>query len=261
MTSLHRPSYRYEDPTLTAPTPGRALIEAVGMVESVAGVGPKTGGGYIGVPLAIGPLHTRLLRPYDGVEMTLPNTDVRLWNSPFIVAGHAHGCFDLAERPGWHWLRWTIADHVAHDIAQARGATPLVIIPCGGSKIRTAAPAGELYRGTYFRLGLRAASALTGPESIRILSARHGLLPLHRVVAPYDLRLGQPGAVAAPELRDQAAEQSLLDRPDVVLFGGRDYVELAQQVWPHARIPLAGAAGIGEQQQRLAAIATAGHLN
>lgn len=259
--ALFTPTYRYDDPTLTAPAPGRALIEAVGLVESVPGVGPKTGGGYIGTPLAIGPLHTRLRRPYDNVEMTLPNTDVQLWNSPFIVAGHARGCFDLADRPGWHWLRWTIADHVAHDAAQAQGATPLVIVPCGAAKAKTPAPAGQLYRGTYHRLGLRAAAALTGPESIRILSARHGLLPLHDVVAPYNLRLGQPGSVTAAQLLDQATVQGLRDRPDVVLFGGRDYVDLAQQVWPHARTPLTGAAGIGEQQQRLAAIVAAGHLN
>lgn len=133
--------------------------------------------------------------------------------------------------------------------------------PCGSTKAAVPSPAGQLYLGTYHRLGLRAAAALTGPDSIRILSARHGLLPLHREIAPYDLRLGQPGAVTATTLRQQAGEQGLLDHPDVVLFGGRAYVELARQVWPHARTPLAGTKGIGEQQQRLAGIVSAGHLN
>ena len=51
-----------------------------------------------------------------------------------------------------------------------------------------------------------------------------------------------------------------LDHSDVVLFGGRAYVDLVRQVWPHARTPLAGTKGIGEQQ-RLAGIVSAGHLN
>lgn len=261
MPPIHTPPYRYDDPTLAAPAPGRALIETVGLVESIPEVGPKGGGRYIGIPLAIGPQNTRLLRPYDGVVMTLPNDEVALWTTTFHIAGHTHGCFDLASRPGWHWLRWTVADHVAHDDAVARGTQPLVVVPCGATKASVPAPAGQFYRGTYHRLGLKAAAKLTGPESIRILSARHGLLPLHHVVDPYNLRLGDPGSVTATELHDQAADQNLLDRPDVILFGGRDYVGLARQVWPRALTPLAGTRGIGEQQQRLAAIAATGLLN
>ncbi|MGV9747871.1 DUF6884 domain-containing protein [Rhodococcus zopfii] len=261
MPPIHTPTYSYDDPTLTAPPPGRALIEEIGLVESVPGVGPATGGGYIGIPISIGPLHTRFRRPHDGIEMTLPNADITPWIAPFIVAGHARGCFDLASRPGWHWLRWTVADHVAHDADTTSDDGPLVIVPCGAKKAPAPSPAGQLYVGTYHRLGLRAAAALTGPNSTRILSARYGLLPLHQLVNPYNLRLGQPGSVTAAQLRAQAEDQALLDHPNVVLFGGRDYVELAQQVWPHAHTPLDGASGIGEQQQRLATIAGTRRLN
>ncbi|WP_241665907.1 YaaA family protein [Prescottella subtropica] len=262
MAPIHQPAYRYGDPTLTAPPPGRALIETIGLVESLPGIGPKTGGNYLGIPLSIGPLHTRLHRPYDGIDMTLPNTDLKPCTSTFYVAAHARGCFTLAEQPGWHWLRWTVAEHLAHDAAQPQRTRPLVIVPCGATKLSTPepVPAGQLYTGTYHRLGLRAAAALTDPSSTRILSALHGLLPLDRPVTPYNLRLGQPGAITTDTLRAQAAEQNLLEHPDVVLFGGRDYVDLAHRIWPHARTPLAGTRGIGEQQQRLAAIA-AGHLN
>ncbi|SDD46360.1 hypothetical protein SAMN05444580_104338 [Rhodococcus tukisamuensis] len=57
----------------------------VGLVESRPGIGPKGGGTYTGVPLAVGPKHTRLLRPYDGVK-TPPDTDLPHWNSPFVRA-------------------------------------------------------------------------------------------------------------------------------------------------------------------------------
>ncbi len=115
--------------------------------------------------------------------------------------------------------------------------------------------------GTYHRLGLRAAAALAGPNATRILSARFGLVPLHHLIEPYNLRLGQPGSITAERLREQAADQGLLDHRNVVLFGGRDYTTLAQQVWPHAHTPLAGTKGIGEQQKRLAEIAACGQLH
>ncbi|MDH6284598.1 DUF6884 domain-containing protein [Prescottella agglutinans] len=257
MPPLYRPTYRFTDPTLTAPTPGRDLVIQVGLVESLPGKGPKTGGGYVGVPRAIGPLHTRLWRPNDQVEMTLPNTDLQLWTTPFITAGHRQGVFDLAHRPGWQWLlRWTIADHVAHNAAAAQGnARPLVVIPCGGAKAPHRSPAGLLYTSGVHRLAQRAARTLTGPESIRILSAKHGLLTLDELVDPYDLRLGQPKSITPDVLREQADQQGILERTDVVVLAGRDYTHLAQTVWPHAVAPLAGTGGIGDQQHRLKRIA------
>ncbi|WP_249354710.1 hypothetical protein [Rhodococcus sp. USK13] len=114
MPALIRPTYRYTDPTLTPPAPGGALIMEVGLVFSRPGIGPKGGGQHGGVPLSVGPT-TTLLRRHDGIEMRLPNTDLLLWNSPFLIAGHRHGVFDLRHRPGWEWLGWTLADHVMHD--------------------------------------------------------------------------------------------------------------------------------------------------
>ncbi|WP_458682678.1 DUF6884 domain-containing protein [Prescottella equi] len=258
MPPLFRPTYTYDNPTLTPPAPGRDLVLDVGLVESLPGVGPKTGGQYVGVPRAIGPQNTRLWRPHDGVEMNLPNTDVQLWTSPFIVAGHRRGIFDLADQPGWQWLRWTIADHVAHDAATSapqENPGPLVVIPCGAAKAPHRSPAGQLYTSGVHRLAQRAARALTGPDSIRILSARHGLLTLGQLVDPYNLRLGQPGSITAEQLRAQADQQGILGFPDVVVLAGRDYTHLAQRVWPHASTPLAGTRGIGDQQHRLARIA------
>lgn len=260
MPPLFTYTYRYNDPTMTAPTPGRALVMAVGFVISPPGIGPKGGGRWAGLPRAIGPVRTRLYRPDDDVEMTLPNTDLHMSDSPFIVAGHRQGIFNLPEHPGWEFLRWTIADHVAYDadIAANGGAPdprPLVIVPCGKSKAPTASPAGEMYRGTYSRLALRAATALTDRSDIRIISARWGLLPLDQVIEPYELRLGQPRSITAAKVRAQAAQQGLLNRRHVIVLAGHAYTELVRQVWPHALTPLADTGGIGYQQKRLARIA------
>lgn len=272
MPPTFRPTYTYDDPHLTPPAPGVDLIMQVGLVHSLPGIGPKIGGQYIGIPRVIGPLHTRLWRPHDQVEMTLPNTDLQLWNNTFHVAGHRHGEFKLSERPGWHWLRWTIADHVTHDLRQAAVAAdlgitpvhpgepgdPLVIVPCGAAKAAFPRPAGAMYLSGYHRLARRAARALTDDPNVRIVSALHGLLPLDQVIDPYDLRLGQPDSITAEQLEEQADHQGLLGHPDVVILAGRDYTRLALTVWPHAHTPLAGTRGIGEQQHRLARIAAGG---
>lgn len=264
-------TYRYDDLDLVSPNPGADLIMEVGLVESLPGIGPKGGGRYIGVPITIGPKNTRLRQPSNGKETTLQNTDVQLWDTPFRIAGHRYGEFKLSQRPGWHWLRWTIADHVTHDLRQAAaaeadefGITPvypdesrdrLVIVPCGAVKAALPRPAGDMYLSGYHRLTRRAANALTDDANVRIVSALHGLLPLDQVIDPYNLRLGQPGSITAEQLEAQADQQGLLGHPDVVILAGRDYTGLAKQVWPHARTPLARTRGIGDQQHRLARIA------
>jgi len=130
--------------------------------------------------------------------------------------------------------------------------SPLVIIPCGGKKAGHRTQARSLYRGAYFRAGLTAARRLTSPDRIRILSAMHGLLRLDELVAPYDLRMGQPGSVTAERVLRQAAEQGLVDEPHVVVLGGKAYRDVARAVWPHAEDPLAGTRSMGEQMAALA---------
>lgn len=130
---------------------------------------------------------------------------------------------------------------------------PLVIASCGARKAPAACAAADLYTGSYARMCLRAARALAADPDIRILSARYGLLELAAVAAPYDTRLGHPGAVTAEQLHGQAAAAGLLARPVIVLAGAA-YTRMTRTVWPHARAPLEGARGIGEHRSRLARI-------
>jgi len=99
-------------------------------------------------------------------------------------------------------------------------APPLVIVPCGARKRADAAllPAGQLYTGSYHLACRRAATALTTPERTLILSGLHGLLPLDRAIAPYELRMGQPGSVTADQLRRQAEQLDLADERHVIVL-------------------------------------------
>lgn len=132
----------------------------------------------------------------------------------------------------------------------------VIVVPCGGRKLDTdtPVPAAELYVGSYHRAARRAAEVLAGSTGlVLILSALHGLVTLDQMLAPYELRAGQAGAVTGVKIREQAHALGIAEA-DVVVLGGRAYVELARQAWPAAEAPLEGTRGIGEQLGRLAAI-------
>ncbi|MCX4231795.1 DUF6884 domain-containing protein [Streptomyces ortus] len=130
---------------------------------------------------------------------------------------------------------------------------PVVVIPCSGPKLDHAALACELYTGTTHTHARRTADALTARGgTVLVLSALHGVLPLDRVIEPYDHTWEDPGSVTAEELRAQVAELGLTDA-DVVLLTPSRYTRRALDVWPHADTPLAHL-GIGQQRGRLTAL-------
>ncbi|WP_405508818.1 hypothetical protein OG323_22640 [Streptomyces cyaneofuscatus] len=142
------------------------------------------------------------------------------------------------------------------DAEQAVTARRVVVIPCGAAKLDREAPAAELYTGSYHRACARAAAALTvDGGTILILSALHGLVPLDRVLAPYNLRMGAPGSIAPDALREQARELGLDHATDVTILAGLTYATAALAVWPHAVTPLTGMPGMGHHMRALASIA------
>jgi hypothetical protein len=120
-------------------------------------------------------------------------------------------------------------------MAQPNGRPDVVVIPCAGRKLERRAAARDLYSPSqYFRACLAYAES-TGAR-VLILSALHGLIELEEELAPYELRMGAPGAVDSfpALLRAQARVLQLHDAESVQLVGGRDYVAAARAVWPDA---------------------------
>ncbi|GHE98102.1 hypothetical protein GCM10014715_62820 [Streptomyces spiralis] len=129
----------------------------------------------------------------------------------------------------------------------------LVVIPCGSRKLSAPAPAADMYVGSYHRACRKAADALQS-ERLLILSARHGLLDLDEVIEPYDTPHGAADAITAEVLLEQATRRGIVFLDPVVALGGARHVDLVRAIWPHARTPLAGAGGMGQQMARLAAL-------
>lgn len=85
----------------------------------------------------------------------------------------------------------------------------LVLVPCAARKLTRSERAREIYDSDHFRLTLRAAEArarIVGGR-VMILSAKYGLLNLDRVISPYDVAMGQAGAIDAAWLASQLAVQ------------------------------------------------------
>lgn len=145
----------------------------------------------------------------------------------------------------------------------------LVLIPCAAKKLAVGAAARDLYVSDHFKLALRAAEARAGAVDARvaILSARHGLVNLERVLAPYDCTFGDPDAIAVDLVATQLSVQHvetietlLPSRYLAVVQEALDIIE--RRGGP--RIELinlyAGAAGIGYQRAVLSGLLTShGH--
>ncbi|MFF1740711.1 DUF6884 domain-containing protein [Streptomyces mirabilis] len=129
----------------------------------------------------------------------------------------------------------------------------LVVIPCGSRKLGRRARAADLYVGSYHRACRRAADA-SRPDRLLILSARYGLLDLDDVIDPYDTPHGAADAITARALLKQATVRDIVLLDPVVALGGARHAGLVRTIWPHARTPLAGTRGMGEQMARLAVL-------
>ncbi|MET9584232.1 DUF6884 domain-containing protein [Streptomyces sp. NPDC006539] len=129
----------------------------------------------------------------------------------------------------------------------------LVVIPCGSRKLGRRTRAADMYVGSYHRACRKAADALQ-PDQLLILSARYGLLDLDDVIEPYDTPHGAADAIPDQVLLKQATLRDILRLDPVVALGGAQHVSLVRTIWPHARTPLAGTRGMGEQMARLAVL-------
>ncbi|WP_373429465.1 DUF6884 domain-containing protein [Streptomyces sp. V4I23] len=133
-------------------------------------------------------------------------------------------------------------------------------MPCSAAKLGTTipVPAADLYVGPFHRLCRRAAHAIAGSVgTVLVLSAAHGFLTLGEPLAPYELRMGEPGSVRPDQLRDQAARLGLHHVAQLVALGGRAYVDAVAAIRPDVLRPLDGCRGIGQQRARLSRIAAA----
>ena len=127
----------------------------------------------------------------------------------------------------------------------------LVIVPCGKAKIwdrhpeAGPTPARDAYIGSPFIVNRRYAERFASRWVI--LSAKYGFIdPGFVMPGPYDVTFKRRGAelIGAASLRAQVAELVLAVFPTVVVLGGKEYRQAAEQAFAgiqtRLRFPFAG---------------------
>ena len=137
----------------------------------------------------------------------------------------------------------------------------LCIVPCGKKKIWDQNPdagptkAKDVYIGPFARKCQAYARAFY-PESWLILSAKYGFLrPDDIIPEPYNVSFNdrKTSPVGGKELSSQAEQQKFDEYEHFVVLGGKNYVNIMEQIFGSEQIetPLSGCSGIGYMMKRL----------
>ncbi len=122
----------------------------------------------------------------------------------------------------------------ATDAAKAERRRPLIVlIACSASKVKTHGkriPAAELYSASVlFEKSLAYARAVTREDHIRILSAKHGVIPTTEKIATYNRSMRALSPAARKDWGERVRKQLLRDfgheAADVIILAGKDYTE------------------------------------
>ena len=129
----------------------------------------------------------------------------------------------------------------------------IVFIACVSMKQTVPVPAGQLYISPLFKYGLQYAKSLQ-PDYIGILSAKHGLLNLETVTAPYDQTLVTAKTIELKQwsniVLEQIKQRFNLETDEFIFLAGSKY---RKYLIPHIKqwsAPLC-TMGIGKQLQFL----------
>jgi len=113
------------------------------------------------------------------------------------------------------------------------------LVACGKEKAAAAAPARELYTGSLFRAAL--ADAIATNDVVFVVSAKHGLVELDRVIEPYDDKLTRGRAYAWAEDVVRELDKRIPWRRQVTIHAGDVYASaLAARLRKDAVDPFEG---------------------
>ena len=102
----------------------------------------------------------------------------------------------------------------------------IVLLSCVATKLPKPAPAGKLYNSPLFKGSLEYANSLN-PDNIVILSAKHYVLPLDQVIAPYDKTLlNMPSDEVkewAEEVLRRLRKRYNLEQDEFIILAGAKY--------------------------------------
>ncbi len=126
----------------------------------------------------------------------------------------------------------------------------IVLIACSKAKLPHNAKARELYQGVLFKKCLYFAQNVLCADKIFILSAKHHLLDLSKIITPYDktvAKMTKAERVAwSQKVVDQLKNLTNTSEDQFVILAGKKYREFIESHLGDCMTPLKNM-GIGEQ--------------
>ena len=129
----------------------------------------------------------------------------------------------------------------------------IVLISCSSEKESTATTAEQLYTSSLFKKSLARAKKLN-PDAIYILSGKHHLLPLDKVIEPYNQRVSSKkdeNEAWGAKVIEQLKKVTDLQNDKFIIYAGKDYVTPIKSSLKNVILPFDGLKGNGEMLQRL----------
>lgn len=125
----------------------------------------------------------------------------------------------------------------------------IVLISCVSKKVDHPAPAKDLYTSTLFRFCYGYAQSLC-PDKVFILSAKYGLVPTNKVIAPYNMTLN---AMSLKEIQEwsrgvirEVTRRTDTQKDKFIFLAGEKYRKYLLSEIDNYEIPMQGLK-IGEQ--------------
>ena len=128
----------------------------------------------------------------------------------------------------------------------------IVFVGCGATKRKKPCKAEDMYIGQYFKQCMLYAKTLTKNNNIYILSAKYGVLPLNKVIEPYNKTLK---TMSKKEIKEWASmvvtqlqELHITSNTPVTFICGKNYYEPLTNSFTNITTPLPQG-GMGYQIQ------------
>ena len=127
----------------------------------------------------------------------------------------------------------------------------IILISCAAKKAKEKSKAEDLYISPLFKKSLAYAKTLTTTDNIYILSAKHHLLPLDKVIAPYDVSLQkdvtrkEDRAKWGTKVIEELKKVANIEEDKFIILAGKNYVVPIENSLSNLELPLKGK-GIGQ---------------
>lgn len=131
----------------------------------------------------------------------------------------------------------------------------IALVACVLTKKNKPLPAEELYDSPLFKKTMEYAKTKTDADSIYILSAKHKLLPIKKVIEPYNMTLNNFSADEKKKWAEDVLAQLKSRKHDpekdtFIFLAGNSYTKYLEEFLPNHEKPLKGKR-IGQQMKWL----------